>query len=98
MRGLVKILRESLRLNRWPWTAVVLVTCMSAMGCANLGGHKDPPAKKNDPAAAKSDDAENSDSDDSHKIWGQLRPVDKSTSSTGLSDKSREIERDLGVQ
>jgi len=98
MRGLVKILRRSLCLNRWPWTAVVLATCLGATGCANLGGHKDPPVKKNDPAAAKSDDDGNSNSEDSHKIWGQLRPVDKDTSSTGLSDKSREIERDLGVQ
>jgi hypothetical protein len=85
MRRLVKILRGSVCVARWSLLAIGL-----APGCTTPAAHKDPPVVKADGG--------DSGGDDSRKLWGQLRPVDKDTSSDGLSDKSRSIERDLGVQ
>jgi hypothetical protein len=77
---------------------MLLALCLGLPGCWNVGVRKDPPVKKEDPKPSRSDDNRGGDGDDSRKIWGQMRSPDGETPSTGLSDKSRQIEKDLGVQ
>jgi hypothetical protein len=89
------------RLTGGNWTAcaaMLLALCLGLPGCWNVGVRKDPPVKKDDPKPSGSDGSRSSDSDDSQKIWSQMRSPDRETPSTGLSDKSRQIEKDLGVQ